>query len=181
MNYKLVAGCSRGGGGGFTTSKPHYAYASVRLRLSTPPHQYAYASVHLRLSTPTPWHKRCISQRVVVIWKPFWLLVTTMKPLPCPVCLQSFSRKNDLKRHRTTVHENTQYPCHCGKPFNRQDNWLRHQTTCPKRLDSQSQLGAYTRSRPTSKTSTTPSSPELETMEEVYMIPQDDMNRLVQF
>ena len=82
-----------------------------------------------------------------------------MKPLDCSVCLRSFSHKSDLKRHMTTIHEKTQYPCHCGKVFNRKDSCVRHQRTCRKQRDSQPKLESYIPSSLTSTTSTAPSLP----------------------
>ena len=76
----------------------------------------------------------------------------------CAVCSQTFSHTGDLKCHMTSVHDETHYPCQCGKVFSCKDIRFHHQRTCPKRSDSQSlQLGSYMSCEPTPKTSTTPS------------------------
>ena len=82
-----------------------------------------------------------------------------MKPLACSVCLRSFPHKSDLKRHMSTIHERTQYPCHCGKVFNRKDGCVRHQRTRRKQRDSQPKLESCIPSSLTSRTSTAPSLP----------------------
>ena len=62
-----------------------------------------------------------------------------------------------------SVHDETRYPCQCGKVFSRKYVRLRHQRTCPKRSDSQSmQLEPCMADEPTPKTSTIPSIPWLE-------------------
>ena len=81
-----------------------------------------------------------------------------MKPLACSVCLRSFSHTSDLKRHMSTIHEKTPYPCQCHKVFNRKESCVRHQRTCRKQRDSQPQLESYIPSSLTS-TSTVPSLP----------------------
>ena len=50
----------------------------------------------------------------------------------CDVCMKSFSRQYDLKRHKDSVHRNTsQFLCaKCQKSFNRKDNYVTHCRKC---------------------------------------------------
>ena len=81
----------------------------------------------------------------------------------CAVCSRTFSRMGDFNRHMASIHDETRYPCQCGKVFSRKDVRLCHQRTCPKRSDSQSlQLEPCMAGEPTPKTSTIPSIPWLE-------------------
>jgi uncharacterized Zn-finger protein len=51
----------------------------------------------------------------------------------CELCEKTFSRANDLKRHKTNVHEKTTYPCtECSKSFSGKDNLLKHSRICKK-------------------------------------------------
>ena len=85
-----------------------------------------------------------------------------MNPQASAVQLRAFSHENDLKRHTTSVHEKAQYPCLCGKAFNRNDNKLRHQKTCGKGSDFQIPLDLNIANGITPTTSIKPSSPQLE-------------------
>lgn len=50
------------------------------------------------------------------------------EPIVCNVCLRTYSRKQDLKRHVCDISTRSKYTCGvCSKPFfNRQDNYRRH-------------------------------------------------------
>ncbi|KAK5805576.1 hypothetical protein F5H01DRAFT_282993 [Linnemannia elongata] len=55
----------------------------------------------------------------------------------CELCpTESFGRIHDLKRHQTSKHQQTTWPCEfCQRPFVRRDALLRHYTVKATRDD----------------------------------------------
>ena len=81
----------------------------------------------------------------------------------CALCSWTFSHMGDFNRHMASFHDETRYPCQCGKVFSRIGVRLRHQRTCSKWSDLQSlQIDTCMAGEPTPKTSTIPSLPWLE-------------------
>ena len=49
----------------------------------------------------------------------------------CNVCFKRFTRKDNLERHKRSVHTDVQFSCDiCHKTFNRKDAYVRHERSC---------------------------------------------------
>ncbi|XP_020916740.1 zinc finger protein OZF, partial [Exaiptasia diaphana] len=52
----------------------------------------------------------------------------TAKQFRCDICNKSFSGKQNLEKHKKSVHSEKIFKCErCGETFNRQDNLKRHE------------------------------------------------------